>query len=368
MSTSSNGADPGGGDASRRRFEQGVGWRWPIDEIVSESDQTAADLDQTMSDSDQTDSDADQAVSEADQTASDRDQLASDRESLSSDQGVRDKASDDRGDSTRERERQAHARASTALSRQASADARDRSATERDRLAVARDAAAEAFDRAPDGGKGSAQERDTARERRVSDRERAADDRAKAARDRQRASDDRARASADRADAVRERAQARRELAQAALALEVSETDELTHVRRRGAGMEQLQREMDRARRASEPLVVAFIDVDGLKGVNDRAGHAAGDTLLVAVAESLRACTRSYDLIVRVGGDEFVCVLLHTNLDTVRERFIQASGALAAGPTAGSITIGFAELAQEDSPSDLIARADADLLAQRQTD
>jgi GGDEF domain-containing protein len=87
----------------------------------------------------------------------------------------------------------------------------------------------------------------------------------------------------------REQAAADRDRAQAALEREASEVDELTHVRRRGAGIEQLQREIDRARRTREDLVVTFVDVDGLKRVNDTKGHQAGDALLIAVADSLLA-------------------------------------------------------------------------------
>ncbi len=130
--------------------------------------------------------------------------------------------------------------------------------------------------------------------------------------------------------------------------------------------MKQLQREIDRARRAPEELVVAFVDVDGLKRVNDTKGHLAGDALLVAVADSLRSCLRSYDLIMRFGGDEFVCVLPHADVNQVRRRFAEVSNALAMDPTRGSITVGFTELDDSDSPEDLIHRADADLLAHRE--
>jgi diguanylate cyclase (GGDEF)-like protein len=123
---------------------------------------------------------------------------------------------------------------------------------------------------------------------------------------------------------------------------------------------------MDRARRVSEKLVVGFIDVDGLKRVNDADGHGAGDALLITVAECLRTGLRSYDLIVRFGGDEFLCVLPKIDLGTVRDRFSEVSSALAATPSHGSITVGFAELVDDDSTADLIGRADADLLAQRQ--
>jgi diguanylate cyclase (GGDEF)-like protein len=194
---------------------------------------------------------------------------------------------------------------------------------------------------------------------------RAALDRRRAAEDRASAANERSRASAERAESARERNLAARDRAQAAVDRAASETDELTHVRRRGAGMEQLRREIDRARRACEQLVVTFVDVDGLKRVNDSEGHLAGDALLVAVAGSLRACLRSYDVIMRFGGDEFVCALPNADLQDVRQRFAEVSETLASAPTHPSITVGFAQLDEHDSPEELIRRADRDLLARR---
>jgi diguanylate cyclase (GGDEF)-like protein len=190
------------------------------------------------------------------------------------------------------------------------------------------------------------------------ERQQAAEDRARAANDRNRAAEDRARSAHDRALAARDRAQA-------ALDREASETDELTHVRRRGPGMRQLQAEIDRALRTSEELVVTFIDVDDLKAVNDSKGHLAGDSLLIAVADSLRKCLRSYDIIMRYGGDEFVCALPNADTDGVRQRFADVSSALAAGPSKASITVGFAELGDRHTAEDLIRCADDDLLARR---
>ncbi len=129
--------------------------------------------------------------------------------------------------------------------------------------------------------------------------------------------------------------------------------------------MEQLGQEIARTRRRCGGLIVAFVDVDGLKRVNDSDGHLAGDGLLCAVAECLGTYLRSYDLVMRYGGDEFVCVLPGADARTARLRFAEVARALARGPTGGSITVGLATLLETDSADDLIRRADAGLLAAR---
>jgi diguanylate cyclase (GGDEF)-like protein len=319
-----------------------------------EREQTAADADQTLSDSDQTASEEDQATSDMDQTASEEDQLASDRESSDdADQADRDRSTRGRNHATHLRAVQAQARLRSASAREEQAEVRDLVASERDQLAEERDAAAKVQDEIypPE-----------QRARRARDRERAASDRAHAARDRQRAASDRVRAAMERTTAMGERTLAAADKAK----LAASETDELTGVRRRGAGLEQLQREIIRARRTPEELIVAFVDVDGLKRTNDTWGHAAGDSLLCMVATSLRRAMRPHDLVMRYGGDEFVCVLPNANLDQIRRRFDDVSAELSSAPTHGSVTAGFAKLAEGDSAMDLINRADRDLLAQRQ--
>jgi diguanylate cyclase (GGDEF)-like protein len=327
-------------------------------QTASDRDQAASDSDQTASDSDQTSSDSDQTTSDGNQTASDEDQAASDQESaVGADQRVREMGSAHRRHATDLRDEQSRDRLRTAVSREITADERAQVASTRDQTAELRDASVQARSHA--GESPAAAKREDHALRAARDRQRAAEDRARAA-------DDRTRAAEERAQSARERTLAARDRAQAALDREASETDELTHVRRRGAGMKQLQREIDRARRAPEDLVVTFIDVDGLKQVNDTKGHLAGDSLLVAVADSLRGCLRSYDLIMRFGGDEFVCALPNADVKRVRQRFADVASALAAGPTRGSITVGFAELVDSDSVEDLISRADADLLAHRE--
>jgi diguanylate cyclase (GGDEF)-like protein len=329
--------------------------RRPDEQPLVDSDRTASAEDQTASDSDQTASDSDQTASDGDQTASEEDQIASDQESARG-SGHLDGGTARRDRATHLRDQQARARLATASERDITADRRARLASTRDQVAETRDASAETQDRSAESAELGRQEDQALR---------AGKDRRRAAADRASAADDRARAAEERAQAAHDRKLAASDRDRAAADREVSEIDELTHVRRRGAGMAQLQREIDRARRAAANLVVAFLDVDGLKLVNDTQGHLAGDALLCAVAESLRACLRSYDLLMRFGGDEFVCAMPSADIDNVRERFGEVSNALAARPCRGSFTVGFAELREKDSPEDLIGRADADLLARR---
>src|SRR5690606_5686133 len=72
---------------------------------------------------------------------------------------------------------------------------------------------------------------------------------------------------------------------------------------------------------------ILFIDIDRLKNVNDRLGHAAGDQLLRAIVDRMKACVRKHDTLARLGGDEFVCILadLHQPLDAepLAAKFLQ---------------------------------------------
>jgi diguanylate cyclase (GGDEF)-like protein len=143
------------------------------------------------------------------------------------------------------------------------------------------------------------------------------------------------------------------------------ETDELTGAIVRGAGLASLEREIARIGRTNGRLVVAFIDVDGLKSVNDNHGHLAGDQLLKEVVTALRAQLRSYDLVIRYAGDEFVCALLDTDLNDVTSRFGEVESLLASRTGGGSMSVGLTEFLAGDSVEDLIGRADAAMYARR---
>ena len=85
--------------------------------------------------------------------------------------------------------------------------------------------------------------------------------------------------------------------------------DPLTGLPNRRAFDDDLAREVSRARRHGHALSLAVVDIDGLKKVNDSAGHGAGDDLLRAVAATLRTALRREDVAYRVGGDEFAVLL-----------------------------------------------------------
>jgi diguanylate cyclase (GGDEF)-like protein len=142
---------------------------------------------------------------------------------------------------------------------------------------------------------------------------------------------------------------------------ERASTDELTGLLRRGAGLAALEREIDRARRSGGSLVVAFLDVDGLKKVNDELGHAAGDQLLVDVATVLRTRLRSYDLVMRWGGDEFVCALYGAELEGALRRLEAVAEGIVAITHGRSVSWGLVLLEASDSAVTLIGRADAAL-------
>ena len=293
------------------------------------------------------------------------DQAASDRDLV-------DGGDPDAHDLTRDlRDRSAQQRQEGAQVRVAAAAARDAAAQARDLEALARDNAAELRDHV-------LAERDAFRKgdgRAITGAEivvRAAENRRVAAADRAAAAEARVRAAADREQAARDREQAARDRLQAQAdrdallhQLAISETDQLTGARTRGAGLADLDHEIKRACRTGAELVVAYVDVVGLKAVNDGHGHAAGDALLQRAVHVIRDHLRSYDLIVRVGGDEFLCVMSGATIHDARQRFAAMQVALADDPHPCGIKIGFAALAPGDSAAEMIQRADDELPASR---
>jgi diguanylate cyclase (GGDEF)-like protein len=103
----------------------------------------------------------------------------------------------------------------------------------------------------------------------------------------------------------------------------------------------------------------------GLKTVNDTDGHGAGDELLRRVVALVRGHLRPYDLVIRLGGDEFLCAMSNMTLADARQRFGALATELAAAPGPGAIRTGFAEFAPDQMATELIARADSELVDNR---
>lgn len=141
--------------------------------------------------------------------------------------------------------------------------------------------------------------------------------------------------------------------------------DDLTGTLTRGAGRKQLAAEIERAHRSLTPLALVFVDVDGLKAVNDTHGHAEGDHLLVAVTSALQQSMRQYDLVVRYGGDEFLCAMPGGTDETARVAIQRAGQQLATACPGASFSAGFAELLPYEQLDELIGRADEDLYGSR---
>ena len=171
-------------------------------------------------------------------------------------------------------------------------------------------------------------------------------------------------AAALKAAAARDREQAALLRHQAGLDLDAAGIDDLTGALCRRRGFAALQHEIDRCRRSKTKLVISFVDVDGLKRVNDTRGHLAGDELLREVAANLRASLRSYDVVMRFGGDEFVYSLAGATIDDAVARFDKLRASLAH-INGDSASAGFAELGRSDTLHTMLARADSDLYERR---
>jgi serine/threonine-protein kinase RsbW len=283
----------------------------------------------------------------------------------------------------RAHEYSADIRRRAASRREQSADARLDAADKRDAIAHARDLAAVARDQAADARRLATAQRESAYGqddgaratngaeiviRASGQRRRAARRRAQAAEQGALAAQDRHGAAQDREQAARERLHALADREVLADELAIAEIDPLTGARTRAAGLIDLDRELDRCRRTGGHLIVAYVDVVGLKALNDTEGHGAGDELLRRAVQLIKKHVRPYDLIIRVGGDEFVCAMSNASLASAGRRFAAIAAALAGAPEAGAIRTGFAELTADETARELIARADSQLIDSHRAD
>lgn len=118
--------------------------------------------------------------------------------------------------------------------------------------------------------------------------------------------------------------------------------DSLTGLLNHSAILEGLETEINRAQRTGEPLSVLLADLDHFKAVNDTYGHGAGDQVLIETANRIRSVVRPYDLMGRVGGEEFLLVLPKcgpAGAVHLAERLRAAIGEVAFPRTAGGFSV-----------------------------
>lgn len=94
----------------------------------------------------------------------------------------------------------------------------------------------------------------------------------------------------------------------------LASTDAMTGVLNRKSGLEMLEREFKLSNINNKNLVICFVDVDGLKIINDTFGHEEGDKLLMSAAKILKESIRKTDFVIRMGGDEFLVVFPETTM------------------------------------------------------
>ncbi|MFL6734169.1 MAG: GGDEF domain-containing protein [Sphingomicrobium sp.] len=157
----------------------------------------------------------------------------------------------------------------------------------------------------------------------------------------------------------------------ARLELKVSQLDRLAHedslVRlpnRRGL-LRSLEKLIARVTRYGDDAAFLFIDINGLKRINDNFGHPAGDEALLHVAECLVQGVRASDCVARIGGDEFAVLLEHADEATARDTAARLIGQVAecrfsynGNEMPLNVAIGITQIVAGDNPAEVMLRAD----------
>jgi diguanylate cyclase (GGDEF)-like protein len=153
----------------------------------------------------------------------------------------------------------------------------------------------------------------------------------------------------------------------------VADTDTLSPIANRRAFVRELSRVMSYAERYNIETSLLFFDVDGLKDVNDTHGHAAGDAVLMHVADALRANIRTSDYVGRLGGDEFAVILSHANEEQAMQKadLLQSRICDVAVPFEGkelrtAASVGVYTFGPGETPTNVIAAADKIMYQQKQ--
>jgi diguanylate cyclase (GGDEF)-like protein len=147
---------------------------------------------------------------------------------------------------------------------------------------------------------------------------------------------------------------------------ELSITDELTGLYNRRWFSSKINSEMDHARRLGRPLSLVVVDVDHFKKFNDTYGHAQGDNVLAELGKTIFDTVRLYDIPCRYGGEEFVIILPGASendafsvAERLRKSFARKKIAVPGrSPIGATISIGVAQMGNEESADSFFQRAD----------
>lgn len=152
----------------------------------------------------------------------------------------------------------------------------------------------------------------------------------------------------------------------------LADSDTLTPLPNRRAFLRRLDVVIRYAARHNTPAAILFIDLDGLKRINDDYGHHAGDIVLQHVAHKLSASLRATDMVARIGGDEFGLILDHLDETNACTKAHALSALIAAtkvqiGAVSINVhvTVGVAAVRPDDSVTSLLERADHAMYAKR---
>lgn len=150
----------------------------------------------------------------------------------------------------------------------------------------------------------------------------------------------------------------------------ISRTDVLTQLPNRRAFDERLHEALAAAQRHGRPVVLALVDFDRFKAINDRYGHHVGDAVLVRAAASMRAALRASDVLARWGGEEFALLLPDTKpseargvLERVRDAIRSADWGDVGLALAPTVSVGAAALVEVEDGGALLRLADRRLFA-----
>ncbi len=148
---------------------------------------------------------------------------------------------------------------------------------------------------------------------------------------------------------------------------ELSVTDSLTQLFNARHFKATLEQEMIRAQRYRRPMVLVIADVDNFKSINDTYGHAEGDRVLEALAQTIRNCLRTTDTAYRYGGEEFAILMpevasLEGSIlaERVREEFAKSPQEMPGGASIYvSVSMGIAQYEPGDDAKSIFSRADS---------